>query len=380
MDFRKKIQEIITLSSANITAAIILGLFWLFLATYIEKIEYGELGYYMSIVNVGLAISMLGLRATVVVYGAKNENIFPVSFIIVLISSSITSVVTYFLTHNVAVSMLIIGMTIFFITVSGLNSKFRYMDISLHVIIRAIIAVVLALVFYQVYGIDGILLGYFLASFLILKELRSLVKNKEINFALLKSKIKFILHVWSNRLAGVLFWWGDKIIIGYLFGFSILANYHLAVQYVLLIDTIPRSISQYLLPQESSGEKNKKIKIFSIITSSIIAIISIILIPYVIDYFLAEYSDSILPMQILSTALIPLSISMIQQSEFLGRENSRFVLIGSVIQTGLYFTLIILLGETMGIIGFAIGFLISSIMRCIVNFVMGKKMSDILSK
>jgi len=376
MDFRKKIRDIVTLGSANIAAAIILGFFWLFLATYIEKIEYGELGYYMSIVNVGLAISMLGLRGTVVVYEAKNENIFPASFIIVLISSSITSVVSYFLTHNVAVSMLIIGMTIFFIIVSGLNSKFRYMDISLHVIIRAVIAVLLALIFYQVYGINGILFGFFLASFLILKELSSLVKNKEINFSLLKSKIKFTLHIWSNRLAAVLFWWGDKIIIGYIFGFSILASYHLAVQYVLLIDTIPRSISQYLLPQESSGKKNKQIKIFSIIISSIIAIISIISIPYIIDYFLSEYHNSILPMQIMSIAIIPLAIAMIQQSEFLGKENSRIVLLGSIIQTGFYFPLLIVLGQLLEVVGFAIGFLASIIIRVIVNLIMKKYLQE----
>lgn len=367
MNFKNKMKNIVSLGTANFSAAIIIGLFWFFLARIIEKTEYGEIGFLMSIANVGFAISMIGLGATVVVYGPKKENVFPAAFILVLISSSIAGLITYILVQNIVTSLLIIGMVVFFIISTGLQSKFRYSNFSKHLVIRAAISVLLALFFYQLYGINGILLGYFLANFLILKELHSLLKHNKIQFSVIRNKVKFMIKMWSNALSGILFWWGDKLIIGSLFGFSMLGNYHLSVQYLLLLETIPRSLAQYLVPQESSGQNNKKIKIFSIILACLISIVSIIIIPFAIGLFLPEYLESVIPIQIMSIAIIPLSISTIQQSEFMGKEHSSQVLFGSLVQTGTYFSLIVILGEIYGLEGFAIGFLSSAIIRVIIN-------------
>ena len=49
------------------------------------KTEYGELGFFMGIINVGLTISLLGLPQTIMVYEPKKENVFPASFVIILI-------------------------------------------------------------------------------------------------------------------------------------------------------------------------------------------------------------------------------------------------------------------------------------------------------
>lgn len=366
--FRKKSFNVLTLGSANFSAAIILGLFWFFLATILEKIEYGEIGFLMSVANVGFAVSMIGLGATVVVYGPKKENVFPAAFVLVLISSSITGLITYILVQNIVTSLLIIGMVVFFISSTGLTSKFQYFNFSKHLVIRALISVLLAFLFYQFYGINGILLGYFLGNLIILKELYTLLKHNKIQFSVLRNKIKFMIKMWSNALSGILFWWGDKLIIGALFGFSMLGSYHLSVQYLMLLETVPRTLAQYLIPQESSGQSNKKIKIFSIISSCLISIVSIIAIPYAIGFFLPEYLESILPIQIMSFAIIPLSISTIQQSEFMGKEHSSEIIIGSIVQTGTYFSLIVILGEIYGLVGFAIGFLCSAIIRVILNF------------
>ena len=143
-----------------------------------------------------------------------------------------------------------------------------------------------------------------------------------------------------------------------------------AVQYLLLIDTIPRSIGQYLLQQESEGQKNKKIKIFSVAVAFLVAVISILSVPFGVNMILPEYKESIIPIQIMSVAIIPLTISVIQQSEFLGQEKSRFVLLGSLLQTGSYFSLIIFLGQSYGLIGISIGFLSAAIFRIIMNILM----------
>ena len=67
--------------------------------------------------------------------------------------------------------------------------------------------------------------------------------------------------MFGNRISQVLLMYGDKILIGSIFGFSMLGNYYFAFQVFMLLDTIPKSISQYLLPQEAEGKKNKKLKI-----------------------------------------------------------------------------------------------------------------------
>ena len=130
---------------------------------------------------------------------------------------------------------------------------------------------------------------------------------------------------WVHRLSNMLFWWGDKLIIGTVFGFSTLGSYQLAVQYLLLLDTIPRALTIYLIPQESQGKQNKKIKIFAIGISVIVVIVSIVILPFAIDTFFSEYQESILPAQIMSIATIPIMFYNIFEAQFFGKEQPRVV-------------------------------------------------------
>ena len=377
MTFRNKLKDLLSLGLGNISASLIFGFFWLYLASLIPKTEYGELGFLVSIANVGAAISMLGFNAVVVVYESKKENVFPSSFVIVLISANITALATFVLTQNVLVSILIVGVVIFNIIISGLNSQRRYQDFSKHKILRAVTTVIIAIIAYQYFGINGILAGYFLSTLFILKEFNSLMKNKKIEFSLLRSKIPFILHTFSLRLNDEFIRDGDKLLIGSLFGFYVLGSYYFAVQYLFVILTFPQSLSIFLIPEESRGKKNKKIKVISILISLLIAIVSVTFIPYGIDTFLPKYEDSIQPMQILSLAIIPLTIISIQESEFLAKENSRVVLFGNVLQSGFYLVAIILLGQVLGLIGLSIGFVMATIIRSIFNVIMKSVKSKI---
>ena len=365
MNFQTKIKDLISLGSANLIASIVYGIFWIFVASLVTKNEYGELGFLMSIANVGFAISMLGLGSTILVYESKNERVFPPSFVLGILASVITAIIAYFFTQNILVSLLIISMTFSSLILFGLNSQKKYSSFSIQVIIRAVSSLILGILLYHFFDIQGILLGFFIASLFLLGNLKGLITNTTINFSILKSKIHFMLHNYANRLSSVIFWWGDKLLIGALFGFSTLGSYHFAAQYLLLIESIPRSIGLYLLPQESQGEKNKKIKIFSILVACLLTVISIIAVPLLIPIFLPEFEESIIPIQIMSLSIIPISIFTIQQTEFLGKEKSSVVLLGGIIQTIFYFILILTLGEFLGLIGLSIGFFVSTTIRVI---------------
>jgi len=300
----KKVEDFLTLGSSNLISSLVYGIFWLYLASILAKTEYGELGFLMGIVNVGLMISLLGLRQTIMVYEPKKENVFPASFAIILISSTISSIIVYFITQNLVVSILLVGLAIFTIISTGLNSKQLYKKYSIHVILRAPLTVVLALILHSFLGITGILLGYFLTTIPILKELPSFIRNNKFEFSVLKSKISFTVFSYANMLSVVFFIWGDKLVIGTLFGFSLLGSYFFAAQYLLLLQVIPRSVHQYLLPQEAEGQKNTKLKIFSVIFAGLISVASIILVPIGIENLLPEYQDSILPIQIMSIGMV----------------------------------------------------------------------------
>jgi len=368
MVFKRKLKDLFTLTSSNISASLILSLFWLFIASIMEKPEYGELGFLMSIANVGAAFALFGLRSTVVVYESKKENVFPASFVLVLITASFAAAISFVFTQNLMVSFLIYGMAIFRIILSGINSQQRFKDFAIHILLRAGSTLVLAIILFYILGINGIILGYFIATLPSLRSLPGLLRNKKVEFSVLKSKIGFMLPAYGIRLSDVFVKWGDKIVIGILFDFGLLGSYILAVQYLMLLEALPQAVTIYLTPQEARGQKNKKIKIFTVLISVLITLLSIALVPYGIETLLPQYAESILPMQVLSISLIPFTIISIQKSEFMGKENSKIVLLGNIIQSVSYFVLIILMGINFGIIGIAVGFVISVIARVIFNF------------
>ena len=51
MDSKKGIKDLLTVGTSLFISQIILGLFWLYLATILTKSDYGELGFFMSIIN-----------------------------------------------------------------------------------------------------------------------------------------------------------------------------------------------------------------------------------------------------------------------------------------------------------------------------------------
>jgi len=372
MYFKTKLTDLFSIGSANIFASIIAGLFWLYLANIVTKTEYGEIGYLISLVSIASAVSILGLGATILVYEPKKESVFTTSYVVILISSSLAGIVTYVISQNFIVSLLVIAMTSFTIILQGLLSRKNYRRFSINKILKASISIFLALLFYYIFGINGIFLGYIIGSLVILVELKTLVKDQKIKFSILKQKIKFMLPAYSNRLLDVSFVWGDKLLIGSIFGLSMLGSYFFAAQYLFLLQTIPLSIFQYLVPQESEGKKNKNIKIFSIILASLIAVISYLTIPFFVGTFFPNFEESIELMQIFSLAVIPITISQIQITQFLGKEKSQMVLIGGVFQTTIYLLFVVLLGNYFGLRGIAIGLVISVIIRIILNLLIAK--------
>ncbi len=380
MFFRTNLKDLMSLGSANFFVSIIGALFWLYVAKILDKTEYGELGYLFSFAALAGGLSLMGFGTLIVVYEPKKENVFPASYVIVMIASAIGAVIVFIFIQNIIVSFLVMGLASFEVILQGILAKKHYKKFSKYFILRQMVSVGLAIFFFQIWGINGILFGYFLGTLIAFKELYPLMKNKKIEYSILRPKIRFISETFSLRISRNVIHWGDKLLIGALFGFTSLGSYYFASQYMRLLYAFPKTIAQYLLPQEAEGKNYKKLKLVSILAACLVALISIVAISYGIHIFFPKFTETILPIQIMSISIIPHIISQIQITEYLGKGNSRMVLKANIFQVTLYLLLIIGLGQSFGLMGLAFAFLIATTLKPIFILFMESRISKKLMK
>jgi len=117
---------------------------------------------------------------------------------------------------------------------------------------------------------------------------------------------------------------------------------------------------KYILPQDSSGKNTKNLKVFAVIISVSISLIGIFLGPVLIEVFLPKYLEAKDAIQIMSIVIAPATIGLIFESQFLGSEKSRVVLIGNAISTVILTSSMIILGLNFGITGLAWSLIIAT--------------------
>ena len=119
-------------------------------------------------------------------------------------------------------------------------------------------------------------------------------------------------------------------------------------------------VFKYILPQDSSGIKNKNLKKATILISILIAILSSIFLPIVIPHLFPQYIETVEAIQIISFSVIPGTISMLYTSKFLALEKSKYVLMSKILTIVIMIIGFITLGPIFGIIGLAITLVIST--------------------
>ncbi len=258
-DFFLKIKDLASLGLSNIAQNGIMALFWFVLVTIVSKDEYGEVTYLISIAVFATGAYQLGLHNLIVVYGAKKENVFYPAYLVGMISSIGASLIVYLLTQNLFISFLVWGTMLFDLMLANLRSKTRFQAFSIYSVLRRTFSLILSLLLYTILGVDGIILGFSIATLLGVIGMYHFFKSQKNGFAVLKSKLGFIIN---NSIIGLLITFNDsgiKLFIGNLFGFSTLAGFQIAFQYSIMLGLVPMVLSIYLLPKEAKGIKNKKL-------------------------------------------------------------------------------------------------------------------------
>jgi O-antigen/teichoic acid export membrane protein len=368
----KKFKDLTSIGIANIMAMGISGIFFLFIASLIGDEGYGNLSYLFAIGNIVGGIALLGSTDVLVVYRAKNIKIQSTIFLIVVIVSIVCSITTYVFIESIEVSLYILGMVIFTLTVHDALGTKTFRNYSFYIITQRIMGIGLAVILYFSIGIEGIILGYALGYLPFAIFGYKSCKNIPINFQMIKTRKNFIVISYAKSLMKIFVTQLDKIIIFPLFGAILLGNYALGFQIFILMGILPGIIYLYIVPQESSGNNQPKLKKIAVISAIIISIFSYFLSPMILPQLFPKFNESIEIIQIMSIALTPYVISNMIIASLLANEKIMKVVTGQGIILVILIVGIFILKEEFGIVGAAMSFTISNFIGAFYYFKISK--------
>jgi O-antigen/teichoic acid export membrane protein len=372
----EKFKDVSSIGITDITTSGISAGFWFYIASMLGPETYGYITYALSIAFLASTISLLGASSTLTVYTAKKIPIQPALYVITLSAGTISTIIIFLIFFDIGTSLLILGYVIFGLVIAEILGHKLYKEYAKYVLTQRILMVIFAIGLYYMIGESGIIIGILISfspyTYKIVKGFR---KNK-INFVLVKERMGFITNSYLNSLSGVLSGSLDKLIMGPLFGFALLGNYSLGLQFLSLLTLIPIAFGKYLLPNDATGNENKKLKKMLILFSIIIAILGFIIGPIVITSIFPEFTKAGEVIQIVSISVIPSTITMTYQTKFMGREQSRLVLISSVVLTGTQIVGIVILGNYFGVNGIAFSLVLGTTAAAIYSFFADKMMDN----
>jgi len=378
--FRNKVTNIASIGIADISAKAISAIFWFYVAAILGPSGYGEIAYLLSVAMIASTVALLGAGNTLIVYTAKNVKIQSTLYVLTLISGSITSIIVFFIFYDAGTSFLILGYVIFGLISSELLGYKLYKNYSKYIITQRALMVTLGIGFLYAFGQDAVLIGIALSFSPYIINIIGGFKKVKINFKLVKERFNFLMNSYLHTIVATLNGSIDKLIIAPLFGFILLGNYSLGLQFLSLLNIIPMVVFRYTMPQDSSGIENRKLKRITILTSIGITILGLTIGPTVISLILPEFGEAEDVIRIVSLSVVPFTIALMYQSKFLGQEKSRNVLFSSSIWVGTQILGILILGSLYGINGMAsavvLGATASAIYVVITNEVDKKKLKN----
>ena len=376
MVFLQRIKELATLGSGDVIGSVLSAIFWFYLASQIKPDAYGEIHWFLGIAGIFSYIALFGTLNTITVYSAKNVKIQATLYLISLIAGAVLSliiIIVFPAFYEIDSGILVIAYIINTLALGDLLGRKLYSTYSKYVLTQKGLTLGLGLVFFYYFGYEGILFALSLSFVFYIKRIFIIFREQKINFDLVKERIGFITNNYMVFLLAGFNGQIDKIIIAPLLGFALLGNYSLALQAITIMMTFSAIFYKYILPQDSTGKNTKNLKIFAIIVSVSISLVGIFLGPILIEVFFPKYLEAKDAIQIMSIVIAPSTIALIFESQFLGSEKSRVVLIGAIISLVILTGGMIILGLNFGIIGLAWSLIIATIAKMVFLLIMHYK-------
>lgn len=360
-----KIRDLSTLGIADIGGSAIGAIFWFFTASLVGVENYGQISYFLAISGTVSALSLVGASNMLLVNVPKGVKIQPPMFLISIICGLISSTILFFIFFKFEVSIATIGFVVFNLVVSELLGLRLYKTYLRYVITQKILMAVLGISFYYLFGPYGVILGVGLSYLSYFIRVVKIFRDGKIDFSLIKTRSGFLINSYILDLSNAMIGSFDKIIIGPLFGFMILGNYQLGIQFWSVLIIIPNIFYKFFVTQESGGNSTGKMTKFVILIAIILALLGIFVSPVILPLLFPKFIHATNVLQIISFAVIPNAISLIFISKFMACEKIRVVLFGSIVFLGVQIPSIILLGREYGINGIAASIVLSESIQTI---------------
>ena len=349
------------IGSADIIGAIITGIFWLSIATFLEVEEYGQIHYFLGIAGVAYVITLFGTQHTITVYSAKKVNVVSTLFFLSILAGVAAALIVFIIYNEMDVSLLLIAYTINDLSLGYLLGKKLFNNYSKYILTQRMLTFILGFGFYFIFGIEGIIFALALSYIHFLILIYKGLKDSPINFSALKAHSGFIINNYVISVVGGFRGNIDKIIIAPLLGFILLGNVALALQFYVILMVIPQVVFKYTLSHDASGIPTSRVKLWTFLFAIVTCIATIVLSPHLIPLFFEKFADVVIAIQILSIGVIAGTANLFYLSKFLGLEKSKSPLIGLSIQVAITVLGIVILGQMYGIVGIAISYVLASL-------------------
>jgi O-antigen/teichoic acid export membrane protein len=362
--FTRNEAGLVYTSLGSTTSAILGAFFWVIFASILEVDNYGLANYYISLASIFATLGIMGLNTTVTTYLAKGEeHVVYEANSLTLISGLFSALI---LSTFQWISGLLSAASIFFsMTLAEVLGRRNYREYALLSIGQRTTQITLSVLLYLQFGIFGIVTGYFLGFLIFSYRFIDSIKNFTLKIDGVKEKRNFTMHSYGVNLIGNLSASLDKIVIGTLFGYYTLGLYQLGFQFFMFLSIIPGTLQQYLLPEESSGENKSEIKLVGFVASILIAIAMILISPHLVHTFFPTFTAAIPMVQLISLALIPLTISSVLNATFLGQEKSKNVFTAGVVYLFSLVMMLTLVGKLIGTSGLALAVVTAQTLQAI---------------
>ena len=320
-------------------------------------------------------ISQLGTASTTTVLIAKNVKIQHSTYFVAIIGSIISSIAIILIFQDVKIAILIPAFVVFNLSISELIGLQEFKTYAIFVLSQKALMFFFGIIFYYIFGYQGVIIGIAISYLPHGYRVISIFQNTIFNFKLLKEKFRFLMNNFALDISAEFASSFDKFIIVPLFGFVILGNYQLSIQFLTMLFIVPNIFYKYILSAEASGKINSNMPRFLIVSSCIMAIFGFIFGPVILPGLFPKFSEIGNLIQVLSFAVIPNSINSVYVAKLIGREQNRVVLGGSIAFIIIQLLLIMTLGKSIGIIGISIALVIAEISKTIYYMIINKKMN-----
>ena len=238
---------------------------------------------------------------------------------------------------------------------------------------QRILFATLAIPMFFLIGFTGFIIMYGLSMLPAFIRIYFGFKESRINLTLIKERSSFIVNSYLLYAARTSYAYVDRLIIVPLFGYTILGNYELAMQGIILGNVFAVFIYNYLLPKDAREESTYRLKIYAIIGSTLISLLVIFVSPHILPILFPQFQDAVDLIPIMGLSIVPHVFTMLYISKFLSSENSRLIVISSVIHFIILVSAILILTHYYSTMGLVIAFVLGEIGESLFLMFMHKK-------